>query len=488
MRAASSSRACTGPRQSGIRPRQRGIALIVTCILVPAIVPAVGLALDVGVMYSIKTRLSAAVDSAALAGARSLSRGGDPTAQALSASNTATAMVKANYPTGYMGSYNLTVDSPSIDNSVAYRRSITVNARVTTPVMFMRWLTGTASTTVSASAKVTRRDVNIMIVQDRSGSLENSGSCGAVKAAATDFVGRFAQGRDYMGLITFATSSNEDDFALTQDFGTMTNVINSVTCTGGTNSSQALWQAYRKLVNLNQPGALNAIVFFTDGQPTALTANFNILSSSTCSVKTPHLAVFQPGFDGSGNAVATMGLWNPVAPAQPMSSDNNIDSQSSGCYYASYWAYGTAAYVRYDVTGIPTLDAYGNSTDGNSSASPYASVQRTGGVGSELRADDPLTAQNAAINAADDAALRIRHGAAVPELGNRSLSGVVIYTIGLGTGVPTDFMQRVANTRSPQASNYESAYPSGLYAYAATAGDLQRAFRQVASEITRIAQ
>src|SRR5436190_235237 len=82
----------------------------------------------------------------------------------------------------------------AIDASVANHRSVSVTAYVTAPLYFMRWL-GNNNTTVSATATAVRRDVNVVVVMDRSGSLATSASCNPLKAAAITFVSKFANGR-----------------------------------------------------------------------------------------------------------------------------------------------------------------------------------------------------------------------------------------------------------------------------------------------------
>jgi len=107
-----------------------------------------------------------------------------------------------------------------------------------------------------------------------------------------------------------------------------------------------------------------------------------------------------------------------------------------------------------------------------------------------------------AANAADDAARQIRAGTAVCANStvaaqcsailnhSGSISGVVVYVIGLLNatyGAPTpDGMERIAN--DPRASNYNSAETAGEYVPADTAADINAAFAQVASEITRLAK
>ena len=60
---------------------RKGIALLVTAAMSVVIFPMVGLSVDVGIMYVVKTKISAATDAAVIAGARTLNRGIDFNAQ-----------------------------------------------------------------------------------------------------------------------------------------------------------------------------------------------------------------------------------------------------------------------------------------------------------------------------------------------------------------------------------------------------------------------
>ena len=82
------------------RRKQSGTSVFLFGLCLGAIVPMVGLAVDLSMMYLIQTRLSSAVDAASLAAARGLSRGGDPTAQAGTAQTTANNYVEKNFPGG----------------------------------------------------------------------------------------------------------------------------------------------------------------------------------------------------------------------------------------------------------------------------------------------------------------------------------------------------------------------------------------------------
>src|ERR1700680_4711006 len=200
--------------------KERGISLIFTAMTLVFIVPMVGLAIDAGILYTVKGKLQMAVDAASLAAARALSRGNDDTSQQSNAKAVAEEYVLLNFPSGYFNIGTPTFGSGnsgiSVDESVANQRSISVTAYVTTPLYFLRWL-GTNNTTVSATATAVRRDVNVAIVMDRSGSLATSLSCTPLKAAATSFVSKFSNGRDNVALVTFATSSMPD-FPIAHNF------------------------------------------------------------------------------------------------------------------------------------------------------------------------------------------------------------------------------------------------------------------------------
>src|SRR5271165_2064228 len=189
---------------------QRGFALIAATIMLVILIPVMGLAIDTTLLYVDKARLQGAVDGAALAAAQSLSRGNDGTSQKGNAAQAAANFVFLNYSNGLTFTNSITVHSVSpyspggssditIDESVANQRTITVTAHANIATLFMKWL-NFSSTNVVASSTVTRRDVNIAMVVDRSGSLATSGSCGAVQQAAINFVNKFANGRDNMAL------------------------------------------------------------------------------------------------------------------------------------------------------------------------------------------------------------------------------------------------------------------------------------------------
>ena len=468
--------------------KERGISLIFTAMTLVFIVPMVGLAIDAGILYTVKGKLQMAVDAASLAAARALSRGNDDLTQQSNAKAEAQEYVLLNFPSGYFNvptpTFGTNNSGISIDESVANQRSVSVTAFVTAPLYFLRWL-GTNNTTVSATATAVRRDVNVVVVMDRSGSLAASGSCTPLKAAAVSFVSKFANGRDNLGLVTFATSSllPQGDFAIANDFQTaatsVPTILNSINCTGGTNTAQGLWQGYQQLVTLNQPNALNVILLFTDGYPNTFTATYPIKNTSSCTNKNPKTGVLAAGYVNPLTQPTTpsseWGIMSYVAGTQPMASDLTVGPPGnySGCSYSSNWTGvpSSATTVGNDIQYIPTTDFWGNSMN-----TGYQLVTMNGG---HINVD-PTSVQNAGWNAADSAGLRIRQNVTIPN--------IRVFTIGLGNsgGVPADFLERVAN--DPRASNFDSNYPTGAYFFAPTTSDISDAFAQVASAILHLAR
>ena len=510
--------------------RQRGFAIYATVILLLMIIPMLGLAIDTSLLYVVKTRLQGAVDGAALAGAKALSHGTDSADEKVAATLAAQTYVKLNYPSSFFFSADVVINpstsaSPGvvIDESVQYQRTVTVTASVAEPTLFMRWL-NFMSTTVTATASTIRKDVNIMFVMDRSGSLQASGSCIPLIAAAQDFVGLFSPGNDNVGLVTFASTTYLNYPPSTNFSSASPNVITmlgNVICNGSTSTANGLWMGYQQLIALNQTAALNVILLFTDGDPTAVTVNMPVAKASGCSAGTAatgtsptgvggwrmllgHHTGYLPGLWNSytGNSPQPFfGLLNPIDP-NPSSGgeqvtnslpqgDNYFAPNSTGCNYfvGSSPPVQTQQCLTTDWVGLPVNDINGNSLNTiYNSVLPLNSVGmiNIGTVTSGCPTNNYATAM--ALNVADSAATNIRNGSTDATSG-KSLSGIIIFSIGLGnasTPFSPTFLERVSN--DPRSPIYDSAKPAGSYVYAATSADLQSAFATVAGLILRLAK
>ncbi len=437
------------------------------------------------------------MDGSALAAARGLARGANSAAQITSAKNAAVAYVKLNYPDNYFFSQPVVIDSTTdvtVDLTAPNQRKVNVIARVTAPTLFMRYLNFTSNTVV-ASAQTIRRDVNIAMVVDRSGSLAASGSCEPLKQAAINFVSQFADGRDNLALITFAGSTHVD-FAMANNFkSAASNVpakLTAISCAGSTSSAMGLWMGYEQLVSLNQPAALNIVLFFTDGKPTAVAVDMPLAAASPCTAGTSH---------GAGNPKTIRGLYNTFTNADQFFGILNQTNAGTivngdlvptpdantgnGCVYMQGWANDGSTHnmtVTTDFRGIPTTDIFGNSLNNG-----YQSVTLSSGY---IDITNASNASAMAYNAADDAARRIRNATTDPVYA-RGLTNVITYSIGLMNAAypaSTDFLKRVANDSDPTNTAHDATKPDGLFVVASNTADLDSAFQAVASEILRLAK
>jgi Flp pilus assembly protein TadG len=494
------------PISSIRRRRQSGAAIVIFSLLVvTVIIPMVGLAVDGGILYILQAKLSQACDAAALAGGRNLNNGNDTATQTANAEATMTAFFNANFPSGTWNTQPPQV-TLNVQSTGLHTRTTTIDATVQAPLYFMPVL-GINFGTISAHGQASRKDTNLMLVLDRSSSMATAGVCGQMVTQARTFVSQFTNGRDQVGLITFMGGSNLD-YAPTVNFKTQTpsldTTLSTLVCGGNTGSAQALWLAYQQLLvmSVTQPGALNVIVFFTDGQPNGLTFDFTGLNpNSIFPIKTqpdsrlgtgnsPYTnssAYYTMPATSCSGVLAPMGViaeWannastGSTAGVMSASSGSITNSNSptvsgtSGCYFAS-----NITDLRRDIAYIPSQDHWGNSTTGYKGGE----LVPNGPYAGQYRLDTPTSISTASTNAADNAAFRIRSDAVLKP---------TIFTIGLGGTVvqpiDQDFLERVAN--DPRSSSYSSTQQTGQFAYASDINQLGSAFQAIASTILRLSQ
>jgi Flp pilus assembly protein TadG len=456
------------------RGERSGVALVLSALLCLAFIPMVGLAIDGSIAYMMRLKVSTALDAAVTAGARSLNVGANQAAQSASAIAVATAVFNADLPTNQdWGVTNVTLNvSSPIPNSTTYFRTVTATASATIPLTFMSIL-GIRTAQVSLTATAQRRNLNVVLVLDHSGSM--GGVIGTMDTDAVDFVNMFAAGTDNVGLVAFAGSAfvayPPNTSFLTASPSVPTLISQITTYNGGTNTASAIWDAYRQLQILNQPGAVNVIVVFTDGLANNTTANFISLVSPSagCSNLTTPLT----GVIGSDTGeTVVFGLFDPTAQSLNDPTELRPAPQSGGCANISNNG-GLNTNIGTYLTGLPSMDVNGNSTNGTGSIGAYKPVN--------LSLINPVSVTNAGLNAFDDAANRIRNDTTLRPL---------IYAIGLGNnpGLPPDqvLLARVAN--DPSSAYFNSSQPAGLFVFSPTIAQLHSAFLRVASQVLRLSQ
>lgn len=461
--------------------RERGATVMIfTLLLSFALLPILGLCVDVSFVYFANSRFHAAADAAALAGGRSLSVGLDFASQKANAESIANQYFAANFPTNFLGAQNIKVTATAQQTGDLYR-TVTVTASADIPLSFMR-MVGYNTAGITASAQTSRRDINIVLVLDRSGSMQKA--CGTMKSVARSFVDGFTNGRDTMGLVSFVATANVD-FASNQSFkganlldaspGT-NDIINKIACNGSTNSSEALITGLQTLQAGAQPGAFNVLVFFTDGYPHGFTAIVQKKSTSTCAdpANPPKAGFVRASFNSTNVYVPGGVAINKGDPAYLTLGGCTVNTLTAAKAQFNGFPVADSDPNDYDT------DAYGNATD----LYPNATINNNGALSTYTLKTNALglidiNAGNAWLiskSTAYDAARKIR------------AAGVTLYTIGLdgNGGVDNQLLLEMANDRN--SDQFDATQPIGKYAYASDAGQLSTAFNSIKSELLRLAQ
>jgi Flp pilus assembly protein TadG len=446
------------------------------------IIPLVGLAVDLSMLYLIRARLISAADAAVLAGARGLGRGSTLAAQRVSAQTAAAKFFHANFPAGYWGSTNLSFPSVTVDDSSTPNyRTVTATASVQAPLYFLRIL-GQQFSTLTVSAQAARRDALVILVLDRSSSMNGvvagtgQSACSIMKADAVSFVEHFAPGRDQIGLVVFNggqyTYQARTDFTTPDAKGkTVASVIQSITCNGNTASAEALHAAYAELQRVNSSSRANVIVFMTDGRPNGVTGDFINHRISPCGTTgTPMIGVLAQ-WAGNAPTGQTAGLLKRTLT--DVTSDGTYSTENTAnCKFRN-----DLKNIAQDVSRMPSTDVYGNSLSG-----PYYTGVNLTSVSL------PQEITKASSNALDNQATVIRTNTTLKPM---------IYTIGLqGVAAATDqpddlLLMKVANdpqlaqegTSGPVYYQAQKNQPRGIYVIAPDATQLQSAFDTIATHI-----
>ncbi len=183
----------------------RGATAVLFAVAIPVIVAAVGMAVDLSQAYLVKTRLSHALDAAALASAASASSEAAINAKLQD-------FFHANYPPEKIG---MTYDV----RATLVGDEVTVTAKANYLTSFLSVL-GIDTIAVSAQTVVQRevKGVEVAMVLDVTGSMADNNNIGTLRTAATNFVNIMFERADdrfvRIGLVPFATSVNVGPYGL----------------------------------------------------------------------------------------------------------------------------------------------------------------------------------------------------------------------------------------------------------------------------------
>jgi Flp pilus assembly protein TadG len=452
--------------------RQKGAVAIMVALSMLMLLGVVGLVIDGGLAYMVKARLNAAVDSAALAGARAVTTGSNQADQTASAQAAAAQFFAANIPSNYLLSKpNLLSTTVTFNGGMA---TIDVRAEAPMPVSVMQVM-GFTSLTPTAYAQTIRKDLDMALVVDTSGSLSSSGA--AVKTAAKTFLAQFNVLQDRVAMVHFAYGAEIDNAIKTSgrgfDRASMGSNIDKFNFTGSTASVEGMWNARNQLSLISQANrsSLRVIVFFSDGVPNAMGSDLAFKDNSNC----------PPGvFDSSATGLRSL---NDSAGAYLFSTSCRVTDTS---WYGSPWSNVSKLPANYnahpsDTTVFPIVNpnAWRPVTADLSSTSytfPNGDRSTVGG----------RNVDSASRNLVEAVAAKARD------------EGVYVFTLGLGSDLKArsganneigeDLLKCMANVADGPARCYNAAKPVGMYCYAATTANLTPCFSRLASAILRISK
>ena len=252
----------------------RGAFAVIFALVLLVLLGFMALGIEAGRWYLVRAELAKGVDAGALAAAKNISNPYvDPVVIARE-------FGEENFRAGYIdtpgsgtGVVQFTAEMLT-ENRVSVRGD--VNARAHLARLF-----GVETIPVTVTGVAQRRDVEIMLVLDRSGSMAGQ-KMTDLKRAANSFLDFFVetQSEDRVGLISFATTVTLDR-PLGSDFvDPMRSAINAMTAVGATNTEDALDRAGGTGSFTDQSGlpgdrrVQQFAVFFSDGMPTALRDRF----------------------------------------------------------------------------------------------------------------------------------------------------------------------------------------------------------------------
>ena len=453
----------------------KGQVLIVVALSLVVLIGTVGLAIDSGLGFIVRSKLNSAVDAASIAAARSVTQGVGEAAQRASAQAAARKFFAANFPAGYLGA------TPSFpDPTITFDAGkVTVDASATAsvPVTLMRVL-GFNFLNVSAAAQTIRKDLDLAFVMDTSGSMASVGP--TVISSAKLFLTKFNKDLDRMALIHFSYGAvldntirtNARGFALNDtdaptgsaDGKGMNTHIGNYVFDGLTNSAEGMWNGRNQLnsIPLAQRSSLRVIVFFSDGTPNTFSSVFTFKKPADCT--TPGSLITNDAATGT-----PAGLWQ-------------INMQSSTAAGKCYQ--GTDIVKNLDAAALPKWYNAHNLADQEFAIYPGTTLRPVSNDTS-TNAKTWVNVNNASRNLLEAMAAKARS------------EGMYVFTLGLGTQLTTvngpvagdtgeSILKCMANSTDAPARCATPTQPVGIYCHAANATELKPCFEKLASAILRI--
>ncbi len=408
-------------RTKNNRHSERGVSLIVFCILVTVFLLLLGLVIDFGYAYVTKASLSKAVDAACLTGVRNLSAG----------NATAEQLARSTFALNY-GTSGRDVNSPVVNvvfsTDASGNTLMSIDATATIKTFFMRILPAYNTLSVKAAAQATRAKLIMTVVLDRSGSMSTNGGGVALPPAVGTFVDYFDDAHDNVAMSSFASNATLDVSMRTGFKTPIKNAANGMVFDGGTFAPGGL--GFAPVQNDSIPVApgenvVKVAVFFTDGLANIIQ---DTLPCTTGGAKLWNFGGYDPVTNNVGFFTPATGVQNTACTL----------SDTSGRTAPTACCTGVTRFTSAIPPKSPTIFIRANVTND----AEYRAVQ----IANAMRAE-----------------------------------GMIVYSIGLGNNINQDFLQQIAN--DPASSTYDPTKPVGSAVFAPTAAELQGVFQTIASKI-----
>ncbi len=263
--------------RGNIAREEHGQILVFFALALPLLILFTAAAIDMGLIYVTKAKLSKAVDAACLTGIKNFSQG------ETIANSLATDIFDANF-----GASPPTPAFTWTAGSATTPVALQVSATATVNTLFMKYLPQFTTWTLRDTATASRSNLVMSLVLDRSGSMGPDGGMTALQTAVPNFVADFVNGTDHIALISFASNSSVD-VPLTASFLTpIKNAVASMNPSGGTfgtgaGTNTSFSTSYGPPLSMadNQNSSISyvqetkVVVYFTDGLMNTIQDTFN---------------------------------------------------------------------------------------------------------------------------------------------------------------------------------------------------------------------
>jgi Flp pilus assembly protein TadG len=416
--------------------RDDGQILIMYALALPLLILFTAAAVDMGLIYITKAKLSKAVDAACLTGVKNYPHG------IATANELGTYIFNANFGSN-PPTPAFTWDTGSSTTPV----KLTVSATARVDTYFMRYLPQFKTWNLTGSAQATRSNLVMSLVLDRSDSMRLDKGRDALLDAVPRFIDNFSNGIDHVALVSFASNAGVN-VPLTTNFSTpMKNAVAALKFNGGTFGTGAgsntfdiahgppLSLADYQNNTIVVPQEVKVVVYFTDGQMNTIQDTFNC----------PNLGskIYNYGGYDSG----TPDFFDPTVDDYPANG------------YSAYYA-GSTPGGDDSGKGCPK-QSQGDGRGLCNKNPPYNSTASCKGVRNFFSQKQGHTVAFASHQADIVAEAEYRAMYTAGRMWRETPTATFIYTIGLGTAVNADFLENLANDEKGSAFN--PSLPIGLY-------------------------